>query len=67
MMSPKEKITSPKDMMGNKPVFSRERVVEMKRPVRCIIPSMVSPDQRWHVVQYKNFPQRFSKTQKMRM
>ena len=50
MMSPKEKFTSPKDMVGNKPVFSRKRVVEMERPMRCIIPPRVSLGQRWHVV-----------------
>ena len=53
MMSPKEKITSPGDMVGNKPIFSRERVAEMERHVRCIIPLKVSLYQRWHVVQYK--------------
>ena len=53
MMSPKDKFTSQKDMVGNKPVFSKERVVEMERLVRCIIPPRVSPIQRWHVVQHK--------------
>ena len=48
MMSPREKFTSQKDMVGNKLVFSRERVVEMERFVRCIIPPR--PCQRWHVV-----------------
>ena len=67
MMSPKEKFTSPKDMVGNKHVFSREKVAKMEKPVRCIIPPRVSPDQRWHVVQHKKFPQRLSKTQKRRM
>ena len=43
MMSSREKFTSPKDMVGNKPVFSRDRVVEMERLVSCIIPSRVSP------------------------
>ena len=38
MMSPKDKFTSPKDMVRNKPVLSKERVVEMERHVRCIIP-----------------------------
>ena len=37
MMSPKYKFTSLKDMVGNKPVFSKERVVEMERLVSCII------------------------------
>ena len=66
-MSPRDKFTSPKDMVGNKPVFSRGRIVEMERPVRCIIPPKVSPGQRWHVVQHKKFPQRLSRTQKKRM
>ena len=51
MMSSRDKFTSLKDMVGNKYVFSRE----MERPVRCIIPPRVSPSQRWHVVQHKNF------------
>ena len=41
MISPTYKFTSPKDMVGNKPVFSRERVVEMERNVKCIIPPIV--------------------------
>ena len=51
MISPRDKFTSLKDMVGNKTVFSRETVVEMERPVRYIIPLRVSPAQRWHVVQ----------------
>ena len=43
MMSSRDKFTSLKDMVGNKLVFSRERVVEMERPVRCIVPPRVSP------------------------
>ena len=35
--------------------------------MRCIIPLVVSPSQRWHVVQHKRFPQRLSRTQKRRM
>ena len=35
--------------------------------MRCIIPPMFSPGQRWHVVQHKNFSQRLSRTHKMRM
>ena len=67
MMSPRDKFTSPKDMVGNKLVFSRERVIKMERLVRCIIPPRVSLGQRWHVVQQKKFPQRLTRTQKMRM
>ena len=67
MMSPLEKFTSPKDMVGNKPVFSKGRVVEMERHVRCIILPRVSPSPRWHVVQNKKVSQRLSKTQKKRM
>ena len=33
----------------------REEVVEKEKHVRCIIPPVVSPSQRWHVVQHKNF------------
>ena len=43
MMSSRDKFTSLKDMVGNKLVFSRERVVEMERPVRCIVPPRVFP------------------------
>ena len=46
MMSPRDKFTYPKDMVGNKPVFSRERLAEMERFVRSIIPPRVSPSQR---------------------
>ena len=67
MMSPKDKFTSPKYLVENKPVFSKERVVEMEKIVRCIVPLRVSPSQRWHAVKHKKFPQRFSRTQKRRM
>ena len=50
MMSLREKFTSPKYIVGNEPVFSGERVAEMERPGRCIIPLRVSPSQKWHVV-----------------
>ena len=42
MISPKNKFSFPKDMVGNKPIFSREKVVEMERHVRCIIPPRFS-------------------------
>ena len=67
MMSLREKFTSTKDTVGNKPIFSRERIAKMERQVRCIIPPRVSPSQRWHVVQHKKFPQRLSRTQKRRI
>ena len=54
-------------MVGNKPIFSRERVVEMERPMRSIILPRVPSGQRWHVVQHKKFPSRLSRTHKMRM
>ena len=66
-MSPRYKFTSPKDMVGNNLFFSREEVLEKERPMRCIIPPMVSSSQRWHVAQHKKFPQRLSRTQKRRM
>ena len=50
MMSHKDKFTSPKDMVRNKHVFSRERVVKMERLVRCIIPPRISHGKRWQVV-----------------
>ena len=42
MMSPMDKFPSLKEMVRNKHAFSRERVVEMERPVRRVIP----PSQR---------------------
>ena len=57
MISPKDKFTFPKDMVGKNLVFSREKVAEMEKPVRCIIPPRVSPGKRWHVgYNTKNFP-----------
>ena len=57
---------SPRNLAGErhvsptKPVFlrgrpnsPREEVAEKEKPVKCIIPPMVSPGQRWHVVQHK--------------
>ena len=48
--------------LRGRPSFPREEVVEKEKPMRCIIPPMVSPGQRWHVVQHKKFPQRLSRT-----
>ena len=50
MIFPSYKFTSSKDMVGNKPIFSTKGIVEKERRVRCIIPPMVSPGQRSHVV-----------------
>ena len=66
-MNPRDKSTSPKDMLRNKHVFSREGVAEMERLVRCIIPPRVTLSQRWYVVQHKKISQTLSRTQKMRM
>ena len=49
------------------PNSPREEVVEKEKPMRCIVPLMVSPSQRWHVVQHKKFLQRLSMTQKRRI
>ena len=49
------------------PGSPRDGVAEKERHVTCIIPPMVSPSQRWHVVQHKNFPQRLSMTRIKRM
>ena len=67
MMPPRDKLSSPKDMVENKTVFSKERVVEMERSVKCVIPPRVSLGQRWHMVQHKKFPQGLSRTHKRRM
>ena len=61
-----DNFTNPRDLVGERhvspviPVFLRGRpnsprqeVVEKEKPVRCIIPLMVSTGQRWHVVQEK--------------
>ena len=53
--------------LRGRPSSPREEVVEKEKLVRCIIPLMVSPSQRWHVVHHKKFPQRPSKSQKRRM
>ena len=40
-----------------RPSSLMEEVVEKEKVVRCIIPLVVSPSQRWHVKQHKkNFP-----------
>ena len=53
--------------LKGKPSFPREEVVEKAKHVRCIIPPVVSPGQRWHVVQHKKLPQRLSRTHRRRM
>ena len=53
--------------LGGRPSSPRKEVTEKENHVRCIIPLMVSPSQRWHVVEHKKFPQRLSKTEKRRM
>ena len=53
--------------LRGKPSSPREEVAEKEKPMRCIIPLVVSPGQRWHVVQHKKFPQRLSRTQNRRM
>ena len=58
-----DNFTSPRNLAGERhvsptrPVFlrgrpnsPREEVVEKEKLVRCIIPPVVSPGQRWHVV-----------------
>ena len=53
--------------LGGRPSSPRKEVTEIEKHVRCIIPFMVFPSQRWHVVEHKKFPQRLSKTEKRRM
>ena len=36
--------------LRGRPSSPREEVVKKEKYVRCIIPPVVSPDQRWHVV-----------------
>ena len=56
MISPRDKFASTKEMVGNRLLFSRERVADMERPVRCIVSPSVSLSQRWHMIQHKKFP-----------
>ena len=64
-----DNFTPPRDLAGERlvsptrPIFLRGRlssprkeVAEKEKPIRCIIPHVVSPYQRWHVVQHKKFP-----------
>ena len=53
--------------LRGRPSSPREEVVEKENLVRCIIPLVVSLDQRWQVVQHKKFLERLSKTQKRRI
>ena len=75
-----DNFTSPRNLTGerhvppaiyvflrDRPDYRREEIAEKENPMRCIIPPMVSPSQRWHVVQHKKFPQRLSRTQKTTM
>ena len=75
-----DNFTSPRNLVGERqvsparlvflkgrPSSLSEEVVEKEKPVRCIIPHVVSLGQRWHVVQHKKFPYRLFKTQKKRM
>ena len=66
-MSPEEKSISSKDMVGNKPAFSWERVVEMERPMRStfLLGFLLVKGGMWYNT--KNFPKRFSRIQKRRM
>ena len=70
-----DNFTSPRNLAGERhdsqsipiflrgrPSFPKEEVVEKEKLVRCIIPPMVSPGQRWHVIQHKKFPQRLFRT-----
>ena len=63
-----DKFTSLRNLVGERlfsltiPIFlrgrpnsPREEVVQKEKPVRCIIPHVVSPSQRWPVVQHKKF------------
>ena len=75
-----DNFTSPRNLAGERyvsptiPVFlrgrpssPREELAKKEKSARCIIPHVVSPGQRWHVVNHKKFPQRLSRTQKRRM
>ena len=38
-----------------------------KIPPRFVVPLPVPPEQKWHIVQYKKFPQKLTITQKRRI
>ena len=59
-----ERLVSPTRPIFLRGRFSspREEVAEKENPIRCIIPPVVSPYQRWHVVQHKKISQRLSVT-----
>ena len=38
-----------------------------KIPPRFVVPFLVPPEQKWHVLQHKKFPQKLTITQKRRM
>ena len=42
--------------LKGRPSSPREEVAAKENLVRCISPPMVSPGQRWHVVQHKKIP-----------
>ena len=42
--------------LRGRPDSPREEVAKKEKPVRCIIPPVVSPSQRCHVVQHKKIP-----------
>ena len=50
------------DFLRSRPCSRSEEVVEKEKPMRSIIPPMVSPGKRRHVVKHKKFPQKLSKT-----
>ena len=48
--------------LRSRPSSLRKEAAERENHVRCIIPSVVSLGQRWHVVQHKKFSQRLPRT-----
>ena len=39
--------------LGGRPSSPRKEVVEKEKPIRCIVPPVVSLSYRWHVVQHQ--------------
>ena len=58
-VTPKERHTFPKGKGRN---TSRRKI-----PPKFVVPHLIPPEQKWHVVQHKKFPQKLTRTQKRRM
>ena len=60
IFSPKERYFSPRGRSMN-------NLAKREMPPTFVISPTISPVQKWHVVQHKNFPQKLTRTKTMRM